>query len=278
MSASVDLHMHSTASDGVLEPAELVRKVAEAGIGLFALTDHDTTAGVSSAAAAARALGLKFLAGVEISVSWGSQTVHVVGLDLDTGCSGLQQGLAELQAYRIGRAEEIDRRLAVQGIQGALVAAREYAGSDLVGRTHFARFLVEQGHAPDMKKVFRRFLTRGKPGYVPGKWAELGQALGWIHAAGGVAVLAHPARYSLNRNRMRRLLGEFAEAGGEALEVVSNSHSRDEIHVMDRLAEEFGLEGSVGSDFHDPAIPWAQLGREMILPGRVPPVWQRWML
>jgi len=276
MTEKIDLHMHSTASDGTLAPAELVDRVAQQGIDLFALTDHDTTAGLAEAERAARALGLCFVPGVEVSVTWESRVVHIVGLGVDAENDLLQQGLLRLREFRHWRAGEIARRLEKAGIRGALEGAETYAGGGLIGRTHFARFLVERGHAPDMKRVFKRFLVRGKPGHVPGEWATLEEAVQWIHSAGGVAVIAHPARYPFTRNKLRGLLGQFAQLGGEALEVVSSSHSRDEVFIMARLAREFGLQGSVGSDFHDPEVQWVRLGEAMELPSGVSPVWTRW--
>lgn len=268
-----DLHTHSTASDGTLSPTALVERAAAAGVETLALTDHDTLAGLAEAQAAADALGVRFIPGVEVSVTWGGRTVHVVGLGVDTACQTLRDGLAGLQDYRVWRAEEIGRRLAKAGYDGALAGAKQHAAGALIGRTHFARFLVERGAASDIRDVFKRFLVSGKPGHVPGEWTTLEQALGWIHAAGGIAVIAHPARYDFTRTKMRRLLGELKECGGRGLEVVSGSHSKDDYYVYARHAREEGLLASAGSDYHGPEKPWIELGRLPPLPDGCTPVW-----
>lgn len=278
MNACYDLHCHSTASDGTLTPVQLVARAAEAGVDVLALTDHDTTEGLLEAIAAARSAGLCLVTGVEISVTWAGQVVHIVGLGFDPGNPALQAGLAGLRRFRDWRAEEIGRRLAKSGIPGAYEGARGYSNGHLISRTHFARFLVEQGYSADMRKVFKQFLTRGKPGHVAGEWAELDQAVGWIKDAGGQAVIAHPARYGMTRTRLRRLIGEFQEAGGTALEVVSGSHSRDEVFTMARHSRDFSLCASVGSDYHGPETPWAQLGRLMPLPDNAVPIWHDWSI
>ncbi len=272
MSLSWDFHTHSAASDGTLAPAELVSRAREAGVKRLALTDHDTLAGLPAASDAARVVGLELVPGVEISVSWQGHTVHLVGLNVDPADPTLLKGLRDLLDYRAWRAEEIGRRLERDGIPGGYEGARTFAKGELVGRTHFARFLVQQGHARDLREVFRKFLVKGKPGHVPGRWAELESALGWIHGAGGVAVIAHPARYRMTRSKLRRLLGEFRELGGEALEVVSGSHSVDDCFLMARHARDFGLAASAGSDYHGPENPWIQLGRLPELPHGCRPV------
>ncbi|WP_295879677.1 PHP domain-containing protein [uncultured Thiohalocapsa sp.] len=268
-----DLHTHSTASDGTLTPTALVERAAAAGVETLALTDHDTLAGIAEAQTAADAAGLRLIPGVEVSVTWGGRTVHVVGLAVDTTCDTLLSGLAGLQAYRVWRAEEIGHRLARAGWDGALEGARRYAAGTLIGRTHFARFLVERGAAADVRDVFKRFLVSGKPGHVPGEWTTLEEALGWIHAAGGIAVIAHPARYGFTRSKMRRLLGELKECGGRGLEVVSGSHSKDDYYVYARHARDEGLLASAGSDYHGPEKPWIELGRLPPLPEGCTPVW-----
>jgi len=273
MPLSRDFHTHSTASDGTLPPGELVCRAREAGVESLALTDHDTVAGLAEAAEAAAGAGLELIPGVEISVSWQGYTVHVVGLNVDPGDPILRKGLAGLLEYRAWRAEEIGRRLERDGIPGGYEGARAFAKGELVGRTHFAHFLVQQGHARDVREVFKRFLVKGRPGHVPGDWASLEEALGWIHGAGGVAVVAHPARYHMTRSKLRRLLGEFRELGGEALEVVSGSHSKDDCYLMARHARDFGLAASAGSDYHGPENPWIQLGRLPELPPGCRPVW-----
>ncbi len=271
-----DLHTHSTASDGSLTPTELTRCAHAAGVRAMALTDHDTLEGLHEAARSASALGMDFVPGVEVSVSWQGLTVHIVGLGVDRDDPVLKRGLAGLREFRDWRAEEIGRRLARHGIAGAFDGARALASGGLISRTHFARFLVAQGHAADVRAVFRRFLVAGKPGFVNGQWAELDDAVRWIHQAGGQAVIAHPARYNATRTKLRRLIGEFAEVGGEGLEVVSGSHSRDDYFNMARHAREVGLLASAGSDYHGPEHPWIRLGRLPALPHGCRPIWKDW--
>jgi predicted metal-dependent phosphoesterase TrpH len=278
MFSRFDLHAHSTASDGTLSPTELMRRAHAAGVGVMALTDHDTVEGLADAQQAADSLGLGFVPGVEISVTWEGMTVHIVGLGVDRDDPVLAQGLAGLREFREWRAGEIGRQLARHGIDGATDGARARSNGRLVSRTHFARFLVDQGYARDIREVFRRFLVSGKPGYVAGRWAELGDAVGWIRAAGGQAVVAHPARYRATRSKLRRLFGRFAEVGGSALEVVSGSHSRDDYFTMAHHARDFGLAASAGSDYHGPEQPWIELGRLPELPPGCRPIWQDWAL
>lgn len=274
MSIQHDLHSHSTVSDGTLTPTQLVRRARAQGVDVLALTDHDTTDGLAEAERAASTVRLRLIRGVEISTSWQNQTIHVVGLNVDPACEPLQAGLSELRAFRGWRAEEIARRLAKAGIPGALEGARAHACGAIVSRTHFAHFLVEQGHAPQVRDVFKRYLVRGKPGHVPGRWAELEQAVGWIRAAGGLAVIAHPARYRLSAGKFRRLLDEFAECGGAGLEVVSGSHSADDARTMAVQARRLGLYASSGTDYHGPENPWIELGRLPPLPAECVPIWQ----
>ncbi len=269
-----DLHTHSTASDGSLAPAELVQRAAACGIGVLALTDHDQTAGLSEAAGAAREAGIEFVPGIELSVTWSHQTFHIVGLGIDPDCASLQAGIERISAFRHWRAEEIDRRLAKKGIHGALDGARGYAKGAILSRTHFAHYLVAQGHARDLRQVFKRFLVRNKPGYVPGEWASLEDSLAWIQEAGGLAVIAHPARYKISATRLRQLLKEFRELGGVGLEVVSGSHSRDDIISMANLSRRHNLVASAGSDYHGPENPYLDLGRLPTLPAECQPVWE----
>jgi len=278
MPALPDLHTHSTASDGTLGPAELVARAQAAGIRVLALTDHDTLEGMEEAAAEAAWQGLHFVPGVEISVTWDGRTVHIVGLRVDAGNAELQQGLAGLRRFRDWRAEEIGRRLGRAGYPGLFEQARAFSNGRLISRTHFARALVDAGFAETTREVFRRFLVSGKPGHVPGEWADLGEAVGWIRAAGGRAVIAHPARYGFTRSKLRRLIDAFREAGGEGMEVISGSHSRDEVFTMAAHARDTGLLASVGSDYHGPENSWIELGRLPELPGGLCPVWHDWSL
>ncbi|HLA75283.1 MAG TPA: PHP domain-containing protein, partial [Gammaproteobacteria bacterium] len=261
-----DLHSHSTASDGTLSPTDLITRAHAQGVHVLALTDHDVTLGLAEAGSVAAALGLTLVPGVEVSVTWNGVTVHVVGLHIDPENSSLQAGLVKLRAFRDWRAEEMARRLERHGIGGAYEGAKAYAHGNIISRTHFARFLMNNGHALDMQGVFKRFLVHGKPGYVPGDWASLEEAVTWIRAAGGQAVIAHPARYKLTATRMRQLLQEFKDYGGAAIEVVSGSHTRDDYTTAANYAKQFGLMASSGSDYHGPSNPWLELGRLPALP------------
>jgi len=273
---SPDLHTHSTASDGTLAPHELVRRAAAAGARILALTDHDTLDGLPEAAAEAAAQGVTLIPGVELSVTWGGRTIHVVGLRVDSQCATLRAGLERLLAYRDWRAAEIGRRLGRHGIPDAFDGARRLAGGALVGRVHFARHLVQRGLAANVQEVFKHFLVQGKPGHVAGDWATLEEALGWIKAAGGQAVIAHPARYGLSASRLRALLGEFRELGGAAVEVVTASHSKDETFTFARHAQTYRLLASAGSDYHGPETSWLDLGRLPALPPGCSPIWADW--
>jgi predicted metal-dependent phosphoesterase TrpH len=247
-------------------------------VDVLALTDHDGTGGLEEAGRAASELGLQLVPGVEISVSWNGVTFHIVGLNIDPEHAGLQEGLSRLRAFRVERAEEISRRLAKHGIEGALEGAKVFAGGQIIGRTHFARFLVDQGHAKDLRKVFKKFLVHNRPGYVPGEWASLEEALFWIRESGGQAVLAHPARYRLSATRLRQFLQDFKDAGGVGLEVVSGSHSAGDVQGMAQYAKRFELLASCGSDYHGPEQPWIELGKLPPLPEGCIPVWQNWDL
>ncbi len=273
---SYDLHSHTTASDGTLTPVELVERAKTAGVDVLAVTDHDTTEGLLQAEQAAQTHGLALINGCEISVTWSGTTIHILGLNLDPETVSLQQGLAVLREHRHARAHKIASKLEKAGVQGAFEGAQSHAKGALISRTHFAHFLAESGFAPDVRSVFKKFLVKGKPGFVAGKWAELGEVVDWISTAGGQAVIAHPARYRLTRTRLIRLIEEFKEAGGQAMEVVSGSHSRDECFTMARYARDFELLASAGSDFHGPENPWIELGRLPELPPGCEPVWNNW--
>ena len=271
-----DLHTHSLQSDGTLTPAELVTRAQAAGVDVLALTDHDVTDGIAEARATAASLSMRLIAGVEISVTWQGQTVHIVGLNLDTADHALQQGLARLREFRQWRAVEIGRRLQKKRIEGAYDGARRLAKGTIVSRTHFARFLVEQGYVRGMQQAFKQFLGSGKPGHVPGQWATLGEAVSWIRSAGGQAVVAHPARYKLSAGKLQRLFGEFRECGGGAIEVISGSHPPEATQHMARLANEQDFLASAGSDYHGPEKTWMDLGRLPDLPAGCIPVWHDW--
>ena len=272
-----DLHAHSTYSDGLLAPAALVARAAARGVDVLALTDHDDTGGLAEAAAAADACGLTLVAGAELSVSWEVHTIHVVALAIDPANRVLDDGLAAIRSGRDARAQRIAESLARAGIPGAYEGARRYVTSErLISRSHFARFLVEAGHAREVKDVFRKYLTVGKPGYVAHTWASLPDAIAWIHAAGGLAVLAHPGRYRVTATGMRRLLSDFRAAGGDSIEVLSPSHTAAQCAEYATHARTFGFLASAGTDYHGPGESWLDLGDLPELPAGVVPVWSRW--
>lgn len=272
---NADLHSHSVVSDGTLTPEALAQRAAANGVELWSLTDHDEISGQARAAAAAAAHGMRYVSGTEISVTFAGHTVHIVGLGFDPNNTALRDGLLATRGGRGARAQEISDELARVGIRNAYEGALRYVGNpELISRTHFARFLVESGVCRDTHEVFRRYLAEGKPGYVPHRWASLGDALRWIHDAGGVAVIAHPARYGLSANEEWALFSEFRGHGGQAVEVVTGSHSAAEALRYADTAKEFGLAASRGSDFHCPEESHTDLGALPYLPGHLTPVWE----
>lgn len=274
-SLNADLHCHSTISDGTLCPSALAARARGNGVQLWALTDHDEISGQREAATAAQAQGLDYLTGVEISVTFANTTVHIVGLGFDFDDAPLAYGLQETRGGRGTRAQDMAQQLALAGIPGAYEGALRYAGNpQLISRTHFARYLVEQGVCHDTSEVFRRFLSEGKPGFVPHRWARLGDAVRWIREAGGVAVIAHPARYDLTPTEEYALFSEFSQHGGQAVEVVTGSHTPAEYAIYADMAREFGLAASRGSDFHSPQESHTDLGQLPPLPTGLTPVWE----
>ena len=272
-----DLHCHSTYSDGLLPPTEVVQRAASRGVDFLALTDHDDTSGLAEAQAAAVEAGIELVCGSELSVSWEDHTIHIVALKIDPANEVLQAGLESIRSGRDSRARRIAEALAAAGIPGAYEGARDYVTSErLISRTHFARFLVEKGYCSETKEVFRRYLTPGKPGHVPHAWATLSDAVKWIHGAGGQAVVAHPGRYKVTSTGMRRLLGEFRDVGGDAIEVLSSSHTPKQYAEYAAYTRVFGLKGSCGSDYHGPGESWLDLGDLPPLPTGVTPVWANW--
>lgn len=272
---NADLHSHSNVSDGTLSPEDLAARAHAGGVELWSLTDHDEIAGQRRARDAAHALGMDYLTGTEISVSFAGQTVHIVGLGFDADDEALATGLAATRGGRRQRALQMAEGLAQVGIGGAFEGALRYVGNpDLISRTHFARFLVETGVCPDTHSVFRRYLTEGHPGFVPTRWARLGDAVRWITQAGGVAVIAHPGRYRFTPTEEYALFTEFIGHGGQAVEVMTGSHSADERLRYADTALEFDLLASRGSDFHAPGESRCELGSLPDLPGRLKPVWE----
>ncbi len=272
---NADLHCHSTVSDGTLEPEALAARAKANGVELWSLTDHDEVGGQRRALAAAQALGLPYLTGTEVSVTFADVTVHIVGLGFDPDHPAMVQGLAATRGGRGERAQEMSAQLALVGIPNAYEGALRYVGNpELISRTHFARFLVESGVCRDTNEVFRKYLTEGKPGFVPHRWAKLGDAVRWIREAGGGAVIAHPARYDHSPTREYALFSEFKAHGGQAVEVVTGSHAPSEYGKYADMAIEFGLAASRGSDFHSPEESHCDLGALPFLEGRLTPVWE----
>lgn len=275
---NIDLHCHSNISDGALAPAEVARRAARAGVAVWALTDHDQLGGLAEARAAALDEGMRFVNGVEISVTWRGSTVHIVGLRVDPENEGLAANLATVRGGRLERARAMAADLRAAGIEGAFEGALERAENpEMVSRTHFARYLADIGAVAGTKDAFKRFLVPGKPGYVPHQWAVLAEAVGWIRTAGGQAVLAHPGRYGLSAGAMDALLQEFRAAGGEAIEVVTGSHSPDQYALFAALAAQYDFAASRGSDFHGPE-EGAEFGTLPPLDPALRPVWREWGL
>ena len=272
---NADLHCHSVVSDGTLTPEDLAARAKANGVELWSLTDHDEIGGQHRAAAAARSQGMAYLTGTEISVTFAGNTVHIVGLGFDPDNTALAQGLAATRAGRGERPQEMAAQLAQVGIHGAYEGALKFVGNpELISRTHFARFLVETQVCRDTNEVFRKYLTEGKPGYVPHRWATLGDAVRWITEAGGLAVIAHPARYKFTANEEYALFSEFKAHGGAGVEVVTGSHTAAEYVTYAAMAEEFGLAASRGSDFHSPDESHTDLGTLPYLPGHLTPIWE----
>ena len=272
-----DLHCHSTASDGLLSPSALVERAIVNGVQVLALTDHDEVAGLAEARQACEAAGIRFVDGLEISVSWNGMTIHIVGLGIDPCNVELAKGLEYLRETRKLRAGRIADSLDRAGIYGSLEGALGYVGNpSLISRTHFARFLVKSGYAQDVRNVFQRYLVSGKPGYVPHEWATLSDAVNWIRVSGGVAVVAHPGRYKITTAEMRRLLAEFQACGGAGIEVVTGSHTPEQYRAYARLARDFDLMASGGSDFHGPSESRIDIGRLPRISADVRPIWHDW--
>lgn len=272
---NADLHCHSFLSDGTLAPEALAARAKANGVELWALTDHDEIGGQARARAAASAAGLPYLTGTEISVSFAGVTVHIVGLGFDADDAALVQGLAATRGGREARAREMAAELAKVGIRGAYEGALKYVGNpEVISRTHFARHLVESGVCNDTNEVFRRFLVEGKPGFVPHRWASLRNAVEWISNAGGLAVVAHPARYKFTPTEEYALFSEFKAHGGRGVEVVTGSHSAAEAVRYAGTAREFDLLASRGSDFHSPDESRIDLGGLPPLPEGLASVWE----
>lgn len=274
---NIDLHCHSTVSDGLLTPTQLVEHAAALGVDVLALTDHDDVGGLEEARRAAADMSITFITGVEISVSWRGQTLHIVGLGIDPEYPQLAHGLTAIREGRTVRARNIAAQLDKFGIRGSFEGAYSHAGEGhLLGRMHFARFLVQQGYAKDAKSVFKKYLVKGKPGYAPHQWVPLSDAVSWIRNSGGKAVIAHPGRYKLSKAALDELMLEFRNLGGEAVEVVTSSHTPEQSLLFARHSQRLGLLASRGSDFHAPGESYFDLGRMPPLPADCTPVWHDW--
>jgi len=274
---NVDLHCHSTASDGLLKPADVVARAAANGVTILALTDHDDLSGLAEARTEAKARGMRFVDGVEISVTWEGTTVHIVGLRIDPDNPVLRSGLESVREGRGKRAEKMGDALAAAGVPDSLTGAKTYAENpNLISRSHFARHLVKTGHAQDVKSVFRHYLVKGKPGFVSHEWAALADAVSWIRASGGIAVIAHPGRYGFSKSDMQAFVARFRDCGGTGIEVVTGSHAPEQYAEFARVAREFGLLASRGSDYHGKGESRADLGDLPHLPGDLKPVWHDW--
>jgi len=271
-----DLHSHTTASDGVLTPEELIIRAKHRGINVLAITDHDTISGLEAAQRSALSQDITVINGIEMSVTWNKNHIHVVGLNIDTTCKELGVRLSGLQQIRQDRAKEIAVRLEQVGIDNALIGAQQFSANNNITRTHFARYLLKIGKARNMSDVFKRYLAFGKPGYVSVEWIALDDAVGLIKSSGGQAVVAHPSRYKMTNTKMRKMLGDFTECGGSAIEVVNSGSTPETIDNNARLVNQFGLTASVGSDFHSPDNQYIDLGRFSPLPDNVTPVWHDW--
>ena len=276
MTQIYDLHCHSTASDGALSPTELLNRAAENAVTTFALTDHDTTAGLAEAKNRANELNINFINGIELSAQWEKIGVHIVGLNIEPQHDALQKVIAELHIMRIERAEKIAQKLAKKGIPDALEFVQKTVTNETITRVHFANFLVSQAYVSTVSEAFDRYLGDGKSAYVSTTWTPLENAIQAIREAGGIPIVAHPLRYKLTATRMRKLLGAFKNAGGLAIEVVTGRYNPDEMRILSNYANQFELAASVGSDFHSPENVWIELGRVAPLPNNVKPVWELW--
>ena len=274
---NVDLHCHSTVSDGLLSPAEIATRAHRNGVDVWALTDHDEVSGVGQARDVARSLGMRHVGGVEVSVTWAGKTIHIVGLQIDETNPALVKGLFDTRNGREQRARQLGDMLAAVGIPNAYQGALTYVGNpDLISRTHFARYMVEYGYCRDISDVFKNYLVEGKPGFVEHGWATLGNAVQWIKGAGGVAVVAHPGRYDLTELQRGAFLDEFKQLGGTGIEVVTGSHTPDQFDEYAKVALRYGFLASRGSDFHGPGESAIELGALPPLAGNLTPVWHDW--
>lgn len=276
--SEIDLHCHSLASDGALSPADVVERAASNGVKVLALTDHDTIAGLPEAQAHAASLGMQLISGIEISTQWRAYGIHIVGLNFDPEHEGLRQALANQAQVRRTRGQLIAEKLAAKGLPDLLPAALALAGRDTPGRPHFAQAMIDAGLVKDQNEAFKKYLGSGKAGDVKLGWPEVAEAVRWIREAGGTAVIAHPRKYDMTLTKLRALIEEFMAAGGQAIEVVVSGQKQGEVGMLSDLCRRYGLQASLGSDFHSPGLAWVELGRIAKLPDTLQPVWQDWGL
>ena len=276
MTSHIDLHTHSTASDGAYTPTVLIEKAWQAGVKTMALTDHDTVSGLDEAQSAANKLGLSLISGIELSASWNHKTIHIVGLNIDAKSSAITEATKYLQQLREERAINIGEKLAKAGINDAYENAKRFAANGTVTRQHFSRYLVEAGYAKNQTDVFKRYMVKNKPGYVSVEWPDIEETLTHINNAGGIAVIAHPLRYKMTTTKLRKLIDEFKTYGGKAIEVVTGHNNAEEITLATNYAKRYEIAASIGSDFHNELTSWGQIGKLAALPEDLTPVWELW--
>ena len=276
MHSKIDLHTHSTASDGAFSPAQLIEKAVTAEVETLALTDHDTIAGLKEAQTTAKQYNLNLINGIELSTSWNFKTVHIVGLNIDANSQAIHEASIHLKQLREERAIKIGEKLEKAGIENAYKNAKHFAANGTVTRQHFSRFLVKAGYAKNQTDVFKRYLVKNKPGYVSVEWPNLEETIYRINNAGGIAVIAHPLRYKMTATKLRKLIDEFKSLGGKGIEVVTGHNNAVEIELATNYAKRFNIAASVGSDFHNEQTPWGQIGNLKALPAGLTPIWEVW--
>lgn len=274
--SKIDLHTHSTSSDGALSPTDLVQNAARLGIETLALTDHDTVSGLNEAQAAAQRNNVTLINGIELSTQWDNKTIHIVGLNINPDSNTITNATHHLKELREERAIKIGEKLAKAGIHDAYTNAKQIAGKGTVTRQHFSQFLIKNGNAKSQTDVFKRFLVKNKPGYVSVNWPDLNDTVHYINAAGGVAVIAHPLRYKMTATKLRKLITDFKEHGGKGIEVVTGHNLKPEIELAANYAKQYDIAASIGSDFHNKNTAWGQLGKLKTLPRELTPIWETW--
>ena len=274
--SEIDLHTHSNKSDGELSPAELIYKAANNGIRILALTDHDTVSGLEDAKKAAIKNSINLVNGIELSTQWDNKTIHIIGLNIDGKNTLITEKCKKLKEMRKERAKKISLKLSKVGIQGAYEYTKKIVKNGNITRYHFAQFLIEKKYARNLTDVFKRFLVKNKPGYVSTNWPNLDETINLINIAGGVAVIAHPLRYKITATKLRKLIKEFKNCGGKAIEVITSHNILKEVVIASDYAKKYNLAASIGSDFHNEKTSWNKLGGLPLLPDNLLPVWKLW--